>query len=258
MNWQYVAENWIGLPHHPIGIIHFLGGAFIGAAPQLAYGRLLETLVDEGFVVIATPFISTFDHAAIAETVLNQFEDGLEILHQQYHLRYGLPLYGMGHSMGCKLHLLINSLFEVQRSGNLLMAFNNFAVERAIPLASVLSQNLGVEFTPSPQQTLKLVHRFYQTPRNLLVQFRNDDLDQTPQLAQVLEHRLSGKITYQKLRGNHLTPLGQEIRWQSHESFSAFDAVGQWVKQSVYQDLSVLERTIVNWLNPLGALANSR
>jgi hypothetical protein len=258
MTWQYLVANWICLPRHPIGIIHFLGGAFVGAAPQLAYGKLLEALVDKGFAVIATPFINTFDHGAIAETALNQFEDCVESLYEQRRLKIGLPIYGLGHSMGCKLHLLICSLFEVQRAGNIFLAFNNFAVDQAIPFAPLLQQNFSVEFTPSPQKTFQLIQRYYQAPRNLSIQFQNDDLDQTRQLVQVLESVLPSRITYQKLRGNHLTPLGQDIRWQNQDSFSPLDAVGQWMKQSIYQDLSVLEQTIIHWLNPLSALPKGR
>lgn len=258
MSWQYLAENWICLPQHPIGIIHFLGGAFVGAAPQLAYSKLLESLVAERFAVIATPFINTFDHGAIAETALNQFEDCLEFLYAQNRLKIGLPIYGLGHSMGCKLHLLICSLFEVERAGNIFMAFNNFALDQAIPFAPLLKQNFSVEFTPSPQKTFQLIQHYYQAPRNLSIQFQNDDIDQTAQLVQVLETLLNIRTIYQKLRGNHLTPLGQDIRWQSQDSFSPLDAVGQWVKQSVYQDLSVLEQTIIQWLNPLNALKTGK
>jgi hypothetical protein len=40
---------------------------------------------------------------------------------------YGnLPIYGLGHSMGCKVHLLINSLWQVERAGNIYMSFNNY------------------------------------------------------------------------------------------------------------------------------------
>lgn len=38
------------------GIIHFLGGAFAGAAPQLLYPVVVGQLASQGYTVIATPF----------------------------------------------------------------------------------------------------------------------------------------------------------------------------------------------------------
>lgn len=40
----------------PLGVIHFLGGAFVGAAPHLTYRYLLESLAEVGYVVVATPY----------------------------------------------------------------------------------------------------------------------------------------------------------------------------------------------------------
>ncbi|MCZ8057546.1 MAG: DUF1350 family protein, partial [Microcystis sp. LE19-12.2C] len=42
MNWQEIAGNWVFLPRRPRGIIHFLGGAFVAAAPNITYRWLLE------------------------------------------------------------------------------------------------------------------------------------------------------------------------------------------------------------------------
>lgn len=62
MNWRPVGQNWVLLPRRPVAVIHFLGGAFVGAAPQFSYGKLLEFLAAQGYVIIATPFINTLDH----------------------------------------------------------------------------------------------------------------------------------------------------------------------------------------------------
>jgi len=43
-------------PAPPLGVIHFLGGAFVGAAPHLTYRYLLESLAEAGYVVVATPY----------------------------------------------------------------------------------------------------------------------------------------------------------------------------------------------------------
>ena len=57
-------------------------------------------------------------------------------------------------------------------------------------------------------------------------------------------------ITFQNLSGNHLTPLGQDVQWQTGSIFTPFDAIGQWLKQEVYKDLYQLKREVNRWLNP--------
>ncbi len=251
MNWKEISGNWVLVPQNPIGIIHFLGGAFVAAAPHLTYRWLLEQLASKGYVVVATPFVNTIDHSAIAKSVLLNFERALERLHDSTHLgkRY-LPIYGVGHSMGCKLHLLIGSLLPVERAGNILISFNNYAARDAIPLIEQFNV-AALEFIPSPLETNKLVQEQYNVRRNLLIKFTNDTLDQSAGLTELLQKRFPEMVTVQTLPGTHTTPLGQDIKWQAGESFTPFDALGQWFKQEVYREPNQLRRTILFWLNPL-------
>lgn len=252
MDWKEVRGNWVLIPPNPIGIIHFLGGAFVATAPHLTYRWLLEQLADKGYVVIATPFVNTLDHIAIAESVLLNFDRTIERLHDSTALRkLYLPVYGVGHSMGCKLHLLIGSLFSVERAGNILISFNNYAARDAIPLVEQLNATLAIEFTPSPLETNQLVQSRYQIRRNLLIKFNNDTIDQSVALTKILQQRFPEMVTAQTLPGTHTTPLGQDIKWQTGSSFTPFDAFGQWFKQEVYRDLNQLRRAILLWLNPL-------
>lgn len=286
MEWQEVYGNWVIVPPQPKGIIHFLGGAFVAAAPQVTYRSLLEYLAEQGYVVVATPFVNTFDHTEIAQRVYRLSNLALETLQEEVLRLRSLPIYGIGHSMGCKLHLLIGSLFPVERAGNILIAFNNYPARRSIPmleqmtqvskftaqfasqfatqLASQLSTQLGsqvlpqfampafdVEFTPSPEETNELIASRYQVRRNLLVKFKQDDIDQTRPLTEVLQPRFPRLTTVQILQGNHLTPLGQEVNWKTGTEFSPFDAIGQFVKQEMSRDLNQLKQTVMLWLDPL-------
>jgi hypothetical protein len=251
MNWKEIRGNWVLVPHHPIGIIHFLGGAFVATLPHLTYRWLLEHLADKGYVIIATPFVNTLDHVAIAQSVLRKFERTLEILQETREIRkVYLPIYGLGHSMGCKLHLLIGSLFTVQRAGNILISFNNFAANEAIPLVEQLNSTLEIEFTPTPAQTTQIVQESYQIRRNLLIKFNKDTLDQSANLTTILQTLFPEMVTIKTLSGTHITPLGQDVKWQSGSSFSPLDALGQWFKQEVYRDLNQLKQVILFWLNP--------
>ncbi|HBL11562.1 MAG TPA: hypothetical protein DD379_09175, partial [Cyanobacteria bacterium UBA11162] len=249
MDWQELSGNWVLIPPRPIGIVHFLGGAFIAAAPHVTYRWLLEQLGNQGYAVIATPFISSFDHVAIAREVLNRFETTLDRLKATTVLskRY-LPIYGIGHSMGCKLHLLIGSLFSVERAGNILISFNNYPVSRAIPFMdqfkTTLNPMFSLEFTPSPIETNELIAQQYEVRRNLLIKFTNDEIDQTISLTPILKQRFPTLVAVQTLPGNHLTPLGQDVSWKTGDVFTPWDAIGQWMKQEVYRDLNRLKQEI--------------
>lgn len=257
MDWLEFSDNWVLIPPKPKAIVHFLGGAFVASAPHITYRWLLEQLGLQGYAIIATPFINTLDHGNMAREVLWTFEDGLEDLFAAQKLRRrGLPIYGIGHSMGCKLHLLIGSLFEVERAGNILISFNNYTARQSIPLVEQLSSVIDVEFTPTPQQTNSLVGDRYQVRRNLLIQFSKDNIDQSSGLYQILNHRFPGLVTLQQLRGDHQTPLAQDISWPRGESFSPLDAIGQWLKHEVYKDLYQLRREVLQWLNPLSPVKN--
>ncbi|MBW4642475.1 MAG: DUF1350 family protein [Goleter apudmare HA4340-LM2] len=253
MDWKEIRGNWVLIPPNPIGIIHFLGGAFVATAPHLTYRWVLEQVSSKGYVVIATPFVNTLDHRAIAQSVLLNFERTLERLYDSAALRkLYLPTYGVGHSMGCKLHLLIGSLFAVERAGNILISFNNYAAKDAIPLVEQLNSALAiVEFTPTPLETNKLVQERYNIRRNLIIKFSNDTIDQSVTLSKILQERFAEMVTVQTLPGTHTTPLGQDIKWQTGASFTPIDAIGQWFKQEVYRDLNQLKRSMLLWLNPL-------
>lgn len=253
MEWQEISGGSVLIPRHPIAIIHFLGGAFVGTAPNLTYRWLLEQLAKEGYAIIATPFVNTLDHLAIARRVLNRFENIVERLQSNHSLeqRY-LPVYGLGHSMGCKLHLLIGSLFSVERAGNILISFNNYPVKRAIPFLEQIDieNSLNLEFAPSPEETTLIIIKSYGIRRNLLIKFNNDNIDETMVLTPILYEKFPNMVALQQLSGNHLTPLGQEINWQTGEIFTPFDAMGQWVKQTLSRDLYGLKNEILRWLNP--------
>lgn len=258
MEWQEISGGWVYLPNREIkGIIHFLGGAFVATAPQISYRYFLEQVGREGYGIVATPFLNTFDHFAIAREVLNRFETILERLHRSNSLGEGyFPIYGIGHSMGCKLHLIIGSLFDVERAGNILISFNNYPASRAIPFADRLPTNVPfeLEFTPSPTETDRIITEEYNIRRNLLIKFRNDDLDQTRSLNPILHQRFPNTIALRTLPGNHLTPLSQNIKWQTSDIFTPLDAIGQWFKQEVSKDLPSLRKEVLFWLNPASFL----
>lgn len=288
MNWQEISGNWVLIPRHPVGVIHFLGGAFVATAPHLTYRWLLENLANHGYVVIATPFVNTLDHEAIAQSVLKSFEFTLEKLKDLGLIRKRyLPIYGVGHSMGCKLHLLIGTIPGIDRAGNILISFNNFSANKAIPFIEQFNQfnnqfkeqltqfnnqfnqggkisnqssssslsnsisNLNVEFTPNPEETKNIIANSYSVRRNLLIRFIKDDIDQTREIYNILDQLFPEMVTVKRLPGTHVTPIAQDIPWQAGKEFTAFDALGQWMKQElVFKEITQLKQEMLRWLNP--------
>ena len=87
----------------------------------------------------------------------------------------------VGHSLGCKLHLLAPGWRTQQPCDGFALSFNNFTAERSIPLLGTLAPSLGVvtEFSPGPEETLRLIERYYLQPNNLVIRFGTDQLDQS-------------------------------------------------------------------------------
>lgn len=232
-------------------------------APQVLYQRFLEQLAQAGYGVIATPFVNTFNHWEIAQTVNQRFQRTRLYLEQRNKLDENLPIFGVGHSMGCKLQVLVNSLAQnpnfsasiSSRHGNIFIAFNNYPAQQSIPfLDQLLSQkpaelDLEIEFTPNPQEVLALLQNQYNVPANLMIQFEKDDLDESQPVGAILHQRFSQDLSFHRLTGNHLTPLGQTFDWEPGDAFSPWDAVGQWFRQEVYRDLNHLSNVLIQWLD---------
>ncbi|KAK7321557.1 hypothetical protein VNO77_32324 [Canavalia gladiata] len=146
----------------PRAIIKFLGGAFIGAVPEVTYGYLIEFLAREGFLVVVVPYNVTFDHAQAAKQVFERFHTCLDTILSsglpQANLSSAqledLPLFSVGHSNGALLQLLTGSLFsEKIPKANAIISYNNRPATEAVPyfeqLGPAVSQMMpAVEATP--------------------------------------------------------------------------------------------------------------
>lgn len=133
--WEELEDNFILRPPieqgPPRAVIHFLGGALVGASPHISYRYVLERLAEQGFLIIATPYHLSFDHLTTCDTVISRFERIAGHIAQTYG---ALPVVGMGHSCGALLQVLITSLFpDTPRAANALLSFNNKPVTEAVP-----------------------------------------------------------------------------------------------------------------------------
>ena len=132
--WEYLHGNHVLRPpdeRPPRALLHFLGGALVGAAPHLAYRYLLERLASRGYLVVATPYKLGFDHLATCDAVIGRFERVAPSLAREYG---AVPVVGVGHSCGALLHVLVTSLFpDTPRAANALLSYNNREVSEVVP-----------------------------------------------------------------------------------------------------------------------------
>lgn len=213
------------------GTLEFIGGSYLAASPQLSYRRLLEALASLGWRVRAWSYVPGFDHQDQANLAWRRF--------RQLRGADGAVL-RLGHSLGCKLHLLAP---DGGRGSSSLVAlsFNNFSAERSIPLLAELGQqfNFRSEFSPSPEQTLTQVALTYRQPRNLLVRFNRDQIDQSKRLLGVLQARPDDASELQELPGDHLAPASAGLRQ---------NLLGKWADDPARQQaLERIARSIDSW-----------
>lgn len=130
--WEELHGNYILRPNQPPrALLHFLGGALVGASPQLTYRYLLERLSSNGYLIVATPYQLSFDHLTTCDEIIDKFEKVAPMLAREYG---AVPVVGLGHSCGSLLHVLITSLFpDTPRAANALMSYNNRGVGEAVP-----------------------------------------------------------------------------------------------------------------------------
>ncbi|PXF40758.1 hypothetical protein BWQ96_09520 [Gracilariopsis chorda] len=154
--WEKVRCNYILRPRTKAakGVVHFVGGAFLGSAPHIVYQDVLETICEEGgYVIVATAYDLSFDYVGLVEGICSNWE----AVESELAAEYGaLPVVGLGHSAGCVFLALGNCLFAdaLPRTKNVFMSFNNRRAESAIPLYAQVVQPLAALYERAEQQWL--------------------------------------------------------------------------------------------------------
>ena len=137
----------------PRALVHFLGGAIVGAAPDITYRYILEKLAQNGFLIVSTPYTLSFDYITTCDDIITRFERIAPSLAKQYG---PIPVIGVGHSCGSLLHLLITTLFpDTPRAANVLISYNNKNVKDAVPLFDEVVAPLFVQLGQSGNETTR-------------------------------------------------------------------------------------------------------
>ena len=226
-----VSCQW---PSRPIGLIELIGGSYISIKPEVTYKRIISGFLQKNFAVHSWGYIPNFDHQLQANYAWKQFRQCRKIIEKRIGIK--LKSIKLGHSLGCKLHLLAPDGGR-NCDGLVAISFNNFKADKSIPLLRKMSSKLNfqTEFSPSPSETLNLIKEHYEQINNLLIKFKNDNLDQNDLLFQSLKERPSDKSKIMLLDGNHLTPVSLGIREKliksNFESYSKYEKIDLIVDQ---------------------------
>ncbi len=198
-------------PSRPIGLIEIIGGSYISIKPEITYKRMISGLLKRNFAVHSWSYIPNFDHQIQANQAWKQFRIASRTLEErtggvQKSIR-------LGHSLGCKLHLLAPDGGR-NCDGLVAISFNNFKADKSIPMLRKVSQRLNfqTEFSPSPAETLSIIKHNYEQANNLLIRFKNDNLDQNHLLLKSLKDRDLDKSKIMQIDGTHLTPVSLGLR----------------------------------------------
>ncbi|VEU33376.1 unnamed protein product [Pseudo-nitzschia multistriata] len=226
----------------PSCVVVFTGGAGLGQFPQVVYNELLTKVSDKlNAVCITAPYEVGLDHFSLAKETGERIRRALLVLNDDEDAK-PLPTYSLAHSLGCKLQTIYMAATGLESSfdGIGFMAFNNFSFAKTITMARSFAQELrggggmpsasgmggvnpeminsifdfaemavgaiGVDFSPSPQDTQRLIQLRYSESmkaKTRLFVFGDDTLDSSQEFRDACE---SG-VGVSNLPGGHLTPV---------------------------------------------------
>tara|TARA_Y100000589_G_C27115075_1_gene613902 strand:+ start:562 stop:1284 length:723 start_codon:yes stop_codon:yes gene_type:complete len=220
---KFYFNNYCYWPSNPKAVVEFIGGSYLATKPDITYKRFIENLLKKNFAVHAYQYIPQFDHQEISFRAWRNFKKCKKALFKR--LSKEINTIRIGHSLGCKLHLISP---DGGRNCDkfISISFNNFEANKSIPFLKNISENLDfkTEFSPSPNRTLRIIENTYIQEKNLLIKFNSDNLDQTEVLLSSLKNREYDKSKGILLRGNHTLIASAGLRE---------DLIGKWADDRI-------------------------
>ncbi len=188
------------------------GGSYLATSPNISYKKLLNGLREKNFAIHAWSYVPGFDHQAQANEAWKKLRECRIKLESRIGKESFSPI-RIGHSLGCKLHLI--SPDGGRKSRRFVgLSFNNYKADQSIPILGRVKRKLNIqtEFSPSPSQTMSMVRKNYIQANNLLIRFENDRIDQSSLLLDQLKRRTNDNSKLITLDGNHLSPAGYDFK----------------------------------------------
>jgi hypothetical protein len=279
MAWQEIEGSFVLLPPAvPWGVIHFTGGAVLGSYPHIVYNELFMRLCRRtGVAVVATPYNVGLDHRQLATDAAGAFLTTLKACQSRYGWSPRMPVFGMGHSLGAKLQLLLHRTdaagsppFKAQRIA--LMAYNNYdvtdslrmletfagafsargaggvdsaVIKGLLKVVETVTATIGLRFSPAGPE-LRAQVRESRGPDTPVAAFRfaTDTLDCSESLAEDVP------IAVVELPGDHLTPvfLRLDLRGTSGVAAASFASAAPKWEVGEEKGLQGLVEALDRWL----------
>lgn len=241
--YRKVSESWVAVNPSPAspGVVEFYGGYGFGHFPRASYGWLLDAVYAAGHSLIVVPYASGFDHWSTAARLLRERDAVLRAVPELA----GRPHRWLGHSLGCKLILLLDIATDagnvfapppeagpaaralagargIREDRVVLMAPDISGTSAAIPVRwlAKLFDLLGWGVRPTPAQTYALLEASGAFRVAGLMAFDGDTIagtrDTRPPLTvanlyRILSARRMERLEYAQLAGSHLQPCGGKV-----------------------------------------------
>ncbi len=236
---KYQFNNYCYWPSNPKKIIEFIGGSYLASKPDFTYKRFIESLIKKNYAVHAYKYIPQFDHQELAIEAWKDFKNCRRSLLKR--LGSSIPSVRIGHSLGCKLHL-ISPDGGRNCEKFISISFNNFSANRSIPFLKKISQKLefNSEFSPSPERTFGIIKKTYNQKNNFLIKFNSDELDQTDKLLSCLRARKEDNSKGIKLKGTHTIIASAGLRGK----FLGDWAEDDFKRNSIKQISNLIDKSI--------------
>ena len=111
----------------------------MASKPDLTYKRFIESLINKNYAVHAYKYTPQFDHQELAIKAWKDFKNCRRLLTKR--LGSSIPSVRIGHSLGCKLHL-ISPDGGRNCEQFISISFNNFSANRSIPFLKQISEKI--------------------------------------------------------------------------------------------------------------------
>ena len=277
----------------PSCVVVFTGGAGLGQFPQVAYNELLsEVSKTLNAICLTAPYEVGLDHFSLAKSTGEKLRRALLVLEDtKLEGSRSLPKYSLAHSLGCKLQTIYLAATGLSESfaGVGFLAYNNFSFARTITMARSFAQELrggtsmgnvnpeminslfdfaemavgavGLEFSPTPQDTERLIQLRYNEnlqQKTRVFRFGSDQLDSSDEFRSACgsfgsndseeeeqsnnnnNNSSNNDIDVSSLEGGHLTPVF--FKWDANDL--ANDAMGGFADTVSQENLNMAKEAM--------------
>lgn len=283
--YRKVSKSWVAQNPAPLGVVEFYGGEFFGGYPRTFYSWLLDAVYGAGYTLIVVPFQTGLDHWKTACALLEE-RDAVRAALPELD---ALPHFWLGHSVGCKIILLLEAATDPRTGGfvppgdagcaqprrgilhepSVLMAPVIGSTKDAvrIPCLARWLNRHGEGVNPSPAETYRMVEAGGLFRMTGMLAFTGDTIAGTAEgprngtvhrLYELLESRAVEKLLYVEQPGVHLQPVGGSVLGIGVGpalTFPADKGAAAPLQQAVVSLLAQLGERRAAFLAPAGAAA---